>query len=682
MGAEGFATVGFSIASIVSALVTVLSLAHRKFSRVSDWLILAGAISVFWSATLVAQGLGYVIAPALIVTLEWSRCLAWLLVVVAILKEIDQTTLATRIATPVGFGLLGVAILPAVYHSLACTDHWSSVAVTAVGFAASVPIIVLSEQIIRNSASDSRSGLNYVCLALIGIFAYDSISYIQSIVEMSPAPQLQAARGFVNALLLVPLGFGVWRVYRSASEEKMPRQIVFHAISLTFIGVIVALTIVGRYYVLAYGGDWGEAASIALVVGVAAVTSTLLMSPSIRARVRVGLMKTFFAYKYDYRKEWLRFIATLSASATEKVPTTAVRAVAQIVNSPGGVVWVQDEEGADYLPIGSWHYDISGEMPIDRNSALIRFLEDRQWIIDTEEMKQFPARYEGLRLEDVVEPGRSWWIVVPMFLGKRLLGFITLEQPGLAPRLNFEDHDLLRTVGRHVAMHIYQAEADKRMTESSQFGAYNRLTAFLMHDLNNLIAQQSLVVKNAERFRHDSRFVDDAIDTIANCVSRMTRLMEQLSAAGAKDPVMRPTNLYEVLQSAIGRCQSRQPAPTMQCSVSSINVLADKERLTYVFEHLIRNSQDATDVDGEIRVDLALHDHHATVKIIDSGEGMTRQFIRERLFRPFDSTKGSHAMGIGACQARDYVRSLGGQVSVTSEVGAGTSFEVRLPIQE
>ena len=58
---------------------------------------------------------------------------------------------------------------------------------------------------------------------------------------------------------------------------------------------------------------------------------------------------------------------------------------------------------------------------------------------------------------------------------------------------------------------------------------------------------------------------------------------------------------------------------------------------------------------------------------------MSPEFIRERLFRPFDSTKGSQSMGIGAYQAREYVRQLGGHIDVSSKVGDGTRFEIRLP---
>ena len=173
-----------------------------------------------------------------------------------------------------------------------------------------------------------------------------------------------------------------------------------------------------------------------------------------------------------------------------------------------------------------------------------------------------------------------------------------LKKPRVVRSLNFEDHDLLRTAGRHVGMHINQAESDKRLAESSQFGTYNRLIAFLMHDLNNLIAQQSLVVSNAERFRDNPKFVDDAIDTIANSVSRMKRLMEQLTG-GFKTPQKRSTNLREVLSSAVQRTSALRPEPTLLDLDGSIQVMADAERLTTVFEHLIRNAQDAT-ADSEV----------------------------------------------------------------------------------
>ena len=239
----------------------------------------------------------------------------------------------------------------------------------------------------------------------------------------------------------------------------------------------------------------------------------------------------------------------------------------------------------------------------------------------------------------------------------------------------------MATVGRHVATHIDQAESDRRLAESSQFGTYNRLTAFLMHDLNNLIAQQSLVVKNAERFRENPDFVDDAINTIAHSVSRMRRLMEQLSS-GSKVPTKRPIDVQQVIQNLLKRTKDGLPVPAMEHCDDDIIVQADAERLSAVLEHLIRNAQEATDEEGSITITADKIDGIATISIADTGCGMTQEFIRDRLFRPFDSTKGSQSMGIGAHQARDYARALGGQLDVTSTQGSGTVFSFRLPLSE
>src|SRR5690606_1769507 len=128
---------------------------------------------------------------------------------------------------------------------------------------------------------------------------------------------------------------------------------------------------------------------------------------STRARVRVFLMKTFFQYKYDYRKEWLRFISTLSETGLNDVSTTAIRAVAQIVNSPGGIVWLQERDGEPYLPVGSWRCATPTVPPIEMNSSLIRFLQDRQWVVDLVEMRRDPSRYEDLALEPWFEEGED-----------------------------------------------------------------------------------------------------------------------------------------------------------------------------------------------------------------------------------------------------------------------------------
>ena len=681
METNEIAAIGYAIAMTVFAPLTGLLLSRWKNNPASKPMAIAAAAGMIWGAVLALQSLGYVRSSLVTVGIEWLRYLAWLAALLAILRQIDPSRLAERVGSRYGFIVLLFAGIPFTLYVLRSDDPIALIAIVGGGFLLTTLILSAAEQIYRNAPVDARAGLNYFCVAIAGIFLFDLLSFVFAIAGATTETEYWAARGFVSGLFAVPLGVGVMRTFRLSLEGALPRQIVFYSFGLTAIGIYLVLTVMGHYYVVTYGGAWGQVGAVVFVVASVGLVGVLSVSPSVRARLRVFVMKTFFEYKYDYRREWLRFIATLSKSGLENVPTTAIRAVAQIVSSPGGLIWLQEEEGESYLLVGSWGCPTPTLPPIGADSSLAAFLSERQWVIDLDEMKRFPARYEGLEPEPWLEED-GWWLIVPLLLGSRLSGFILLKRPRFAAALNFEDHDLLRTVGRHVATHINQAESDRRLAESSQFGTYNRLAAFLMHDLNNLIAQQSLVVKNAERFRDNPKFVDDAIDTIAHSVARMKRLMEQFSSRSGS-PVERQTiDLREALGRAVERRGPTLPRPGLEVGESPILVRADPERLTTVLEHLVRNAQDATGREGRVAVAAELVDGVACVRIQDDGCGMSPEFIRERLFRPFDSTKGSESMGIGAYQAREYVRALGGNVEITSEVGAGTTFAIRLPTVE
>jgi putative PEP-CTERM system histidine kinase len=669
---------GYAIALIVYALLTILLLSGWQRSDQSRLPALATGISLVWAGVWIAGFLDLTRAYALVTFVEWARGLAWLVATIAILREMAVITPARWLQFRYGVIVFLLVGLPVGYFLIRTDEPLPAIVWISGGYVLSVLIVLAAEQLYRNAPIDARSDVAYLCIAIAGVFLFDLIMYSLVMAGVTTGAQYWAARGFVNALLAVPLVFGVWRRSHMSSAAQVPRQIAFYSFGMTIIAIYVVLIVIGYRYIERYGSSWSDVGGIVLVVAAAGTAAVVFASARIRARVRVILTKTFLQYKYDYRKEWLRFISTLSKSGLEDVAAAAVRAVAQIVDSPGGVVWTREQDSEAYLPTGSWHCSIPAVAPIGAESGLVRFLEDRQWIVDFEEMKGHPDRYENLELDSWLQRDGSWWLVVPLFLGKRLYGFIVLQEPRVVPNLNFEDHDLLRTVGRHVAMHINQAETDKRLAESRQFGAYDRLTAFLMHDLNNLIAQQSLVVKNAEKFRDNPKFIDDTFDTIAHSVARMNRLMEQLTSA-SKAPTVRRTDLRDALKNAVDRCQSRSPVPSLDIGPEPIMLDADSERLTSVFEHIIRNAQDATDKSGSIQEEVMVDGNTASVSIRDSGQGMSSDFIRERLFRPFDSTKGSDSMGIGAYQARDFVRTLGGRIEVSSEILVGTEFLISLP---
>ncbi|HMC44185.1 MAG TPA: XrtA/PEP-CTERM system histidine kinase PrsK, partial [Caballeronia sp.] len=389
----------------------------------------------------------------------------------------------------------------------------------------------------------------------------------------------------------------------------------------------------------------------------------------------------FYRNKYDYRVEWLRFVRTLSSASPENVQLGALQALAQVLLSSQALLFVADERGRQFRATASWCE--SGEeivLPADvsESADMLQFMQRRGWIIDVDEYRRAPAFYENIQLPDWLEVNSALSIVAPMMQGTALAGFVVLARPPPPFELTYEDRDLLMTMGRHVATHLAQHAADRKLVENRQFEAYSRLTAFMMHDLKNSVAQLRLVVSNAVKYRHELEFVDDAMVTIDNAAQRMTRLVDQLRL-GAAGAVRRPLKLDELIRAALGRCAANAPQPVLGAVATGVIVEADQEHLTSVIEHVIRNAQDATPDDGVVRIDISQTGAAVTIAVTDTGRGMEADFVRNRLFRPFDSTKGSAGMGIGAYQAREYVISLGGSVNVQSTPGQGTSFAITLP---
>src|SRR5690606_34301025 len=204
--------------------------------------------------------------------------LAWLIALVAILRNIDPSRLAERIASRYGLIVLLFAGIPYIFYVARSSDPLPLVAIVGFGFLLSVFILSATEQIYRNAVVDSRSGLSYFCVAIAGIFVFDLVSFVLAIAGAATETEYWAARGFVNAMFALPLGIGVLRTFRLSFDVQLPRQIVFYTFGLTAIGIYVVLTVMGHYYILAYGGSWAEVAGIVFIVAAIGFVALLMVS--------------------------------------------------------------------------------------------------------------------------------------------------------------------------------------------------------------------------------------------------------------------------------------------------------------------------------------------------------------------------------------------------------------------
>ena len=229
-------------------------------------------------------------------------------------------------------------------------------------------------------------------------------------------------------------------------------------------------------------------------------------------------------------------------------------------------------------------------------------------------------------------------------------------------------------------MHLAQLEASQALAEAKQFEACNRLSSYVMHDLKNLIAQLSLVVTNAGKHKNNPRFMEDVITTVDNSVQKMNRLLEHLRSDSMEAQETGSIELCATLEEVVQMMSNGQPVPSLDCQAKGIHIHADRDRCGAIIGHLIRNAQDATPADGRVIVRLFKRESKAIIEVQDTGTGMDKAFIRDRLFRPFDSTKGKAGMGIGVYEARDYIHKMGGDLEVISRPGEGSTFRISLSI--
>ncbi len=538
--------------------------------------------------------------------------------------------------------------------------------------------LVLVEQLYRNTEPGKRWAVKHFCLGIGAIFAYDFFLYSQGLLLRQLDITLWSARGAVNALVAPLIAVSAARNPEWSLNVFVSRHVVFYSASLIAAGVYLLAMAAGGYYIRVYGGSWGAIAEVVFLVGAVLVLATIMLSTDARSQAKVFLVKHFYKNKYDYREEWLRLIATITTPSDElPLRGRTIKAVAQIVGSPGGMLWLR---GADpcYRPAAQWRMSALEELVEPADSPFARFLNERQWVIDVSEHGRDPEWQTAVPLPSWLSAIDGAWLLIPLMREERLLGFMLLARSSTFGRLTWEDTDLLKTVGRQVASYLADDEAAQQLAEAKQFDAYHRLTAFIMHDLKNLIAQQSLVVKNAARHRDNPAFVRDAIATIENSVQRMNQLLIQLKRGQSHGNPSRVA-LHALVEETVAKHAGTAPAPRLQAQAPEVEAWVEREGLAAVLSHLIRNAQEATPADGSVQVHLRREADEAVIEVIDDGCGMEPSFVRDRLFRPFDSTKGSKGMGIGAYQAREFIRAAGGEVLVTSAPGKGTTFKVSLP---
>ena len=287
----------------------------------------------------------------------------------------------------------------------------------------------------------------------------------------------------------------------------------------------------------------------------------------------------------------------------------------------------------------------------------------------------------GMPLPAWAASERRAWLAVPLVHLDSLAGVIVLDRTVAARDLNWEDFELLRTLGRQAASYIAEAQTQAALDEAGSFDEFNRRFAFIMHDIKNLVSQLSLVSRNAERHADNPAFRADMVATLQSSVGKMNDLLARLAQhnTGRADTPA-PVDVADLVGEVVAAKRRDHAAIQVDAATTlPVVVTADAARLEQVFVHLIQNAIDASNPTDRIDVSIGRDNECVRVAIIDQGCGMSAAFVRSELFKPFRSTKAG-GFGIGAYEARAIVRGLGGRLEVVSREGEGTQFTVVLPL--
>jgi len=667
-----FGASSYAVLGAMYFVLTAMLLTSWRGPRVGVYLIGACLINAVWASVLSAQIASGAPNPELLFFVEVLRAGAWL-------TFLTQAGLGRRVSFLAHLAWIGVLLAGIwVWAGQMYFGTVGSIDVVMIpgGLVLALVGLIVIEQLYRNSPPAYRGSIKALALGLGGMYSYDLFLYSQGVLFNVIDTATWFARGAVN-ILFVPLIVvaarrnPVWDINIFVS-----RQVVFYSTTLVAVGTYLVLMSFGGYLLLAYGGIWGGIARVVFFVGAVLVLLTLLFSNTLRARLKVFLSKHFFRNKYDYREEWLRLVATLARFEDSSTRQVVIQAMAQIVESPAGILWMKEDKGDSFMLAAAYESD-SSIPDITGQDSLVQFIRQDGWLIDLAEYDRTPDNYDNLELPPWLREIENAWLVVPLMSSNQLLGMVLLFKSPGTPELNYEDRDLLKTVGNHIAVHLAQEKSDNLLSQAQQFDAYNRLTAFLMHDLNNLIAQQSLIVENAEKHKGNPEFIDDAIETVSRSVVKMRKVTDHLRQTSVVQPAEK-VELSKLVMQVVSHCEDREPLPRAVVGDKPVWIKADRDRLFMALSHAIRNAQDATPADGSVTVTLENTDGIIRIEIQDTGCGMDDAFIRERLFKPFDSTKGTQGVGIGAYQVRETVRAAGGEISVESAPDQGTTVLVTL----
>ncbi len=632
----GLAILGCCIASLIWASATaaaapVAALSALDSLRLSAWLLFAVVLVTIRAGDGSGLGRAYLLGAV-------GFCFAaifddvWTLVVNSDAKALFTSQLLIRI----GFGVAGL---------LTIENFW------------------------RNTEPERRWHVWPLCVAIGGLFAYELFLFSDAFITRGRVDAgLALGRPMVAAFMAPLLALAMARNREWRVDIHVSRQVVLHTATLVASGCFLVAVAVVAILLRGFGGDWGLVLQLAMLFGSIVVLATVLSSGSVRRRLKFLISRNFYTHRYDYRVEWLKFIELVSEPKVgEELSVRIIRALAEFVDSPAGVLWSLSR-GIGYYPTAAWKQPIPDDCKVPIDDPFIVGFRNGGWI-------QARSSQAGANTWPIASKA---WLAVPLSHRTEVIGFVILDRAAHMINPDWEAFDLLRAAGRQAASYLAEERSTKVLRDSELLTEYSKRFAFVVHDIKNLASQLNLIVSNATRHIGDPEFQRDLLRTVEDSVARMNNLLSQLKANAAPHPP-RLLNPNLVVSAVAAEFADAPVAVEARDESGPCAVTIDPERLRSALTHLVQNAVDVSCPGDRVIISSHRFGTRLLIEVTDNGPGMDDAFVRDELFLPFRSTK-SGGYGIGAFQTRELIRMAGGDLEVISEKGFGTRMRIILPL--
>lgn len=586
------------------------------------------------------------LVPPLVAALAWSH------LVVGVRMEVDRLYWPMELGRP-ALLLLGVEIIGAGL------------------------VLMNVERTLREARGTMRWRVKYFVAGVAVIFVARLFVQGQAMLNRAIHPVLEPLPALALAVGCLMLLLARRRSQRLHVDLYVSTRMAFGSMAVLLAGAYLAALGLTAHFIADQDGEGGVLVRSGILLAGLALLLLLVLSDRVRVVARRLVTRHLRRPSFDYRQLWHVFSErTLPAQH----PADLARAVTGLVSDTFDVLsvslWLLEEDrrlrlGSSTALTGA---SIAASVPAPVLEELARLdapvdldLARGDWV---EWLRRTnPAHFR--------EGGHRHGMALRA--SGELVGFITMGDRVNGLPFTLEELELFKILGDQTATRLLALRLAERRLAAQQVEAFQLMSAFLVHDLKNTASSLTLTLQNLPVYFNDATFREDARRTIASGVGKMNETIRRLSTLRQKMEIRpREVAFREWFSETLRGLENQAPGALRWVDGPDRTLRFDPEQMQGVVTNLVLNARDASAAGQSVEISAECREGIAVISVRDQGAGMSADFVEQRLFRPFQTTKAA-GLGIGLFQSRMIVEAHGGRIEVESQPGQGSTFRVWFP---